>query len=266
MAVTFRPDADLSVLAICSHTDLERLARILTWDEKQGKSRPYQQLLEDPVYVQAGKNLDLRPAWRSIGAELQAQGGSGAMNLVRGSLRHQQGVPYREVVQDLCEHFEVKSDGSEDIRSAEDKLLRAVLVRQQNSTDKTRFAEAVKEASAGLRETEEFPGSWDSSLVELKDHRSGYVAVQLAQALGFPSKPAEVNLDIPIKVGRFLPSVLAGPAAFVSAAAVVTASAASSAMTQITEVGILATYSAVLEVIRIRRKVLLYPLSAGDMQ
>lgn len=266
MAVTFRPDADLAVLALCSHTDLKRLAHILTWDDAQNKPRPSQQLLDNPEYAEANEAQDLRSAWKAIGAELQVQGGSAAANFVRGSLWGQQGVFYSQIVRDLCTQFDVVLDAGASTKNAEDCLLRSAFLRYQAGIDETRLTKALKEATTGLESDDSTPKSWGALMRGLNDERITCIAVRIAQALGFPVKRAEVNFPTPSRMGQMLPSFLVAPAAILTAAASITASAASSTIAQLGESSVSSTFFAVLEVIRIRRKVLLYPLTAGDMQ
>jgi uncharacterized protein YaaW (UPF0174 family) len=120
VALKFREDPDLSFLKFAKHEDLKGLARLMTHDTDD-ETRWAQALLNDERYTT--NQLDLRHAWQAIAAELQLFGGDSVINLVRGT-----GVPYREILSDVCGKLGVKIE-AKDV-ATDEKTLMDVLVER----------------------------------------------------------------------------------------------------------------------------------------
>jgi uncharacterized protein YaaW (UPF0174 family) len=120
VVLKFREDPDLSFLRFAKHEDLKSLARLMTHDTDD-ETRWAQALLEDERYKT--NHNDLRLAWQAIAAELQLFGGDSVVNLVRGT-----GVPYREILTDVCGKLDVKID-AKDVATDEKALMDALVER-----------------------------------------------------------------------------------------------------------------------------------------
>ena len=92
----FLQDPDLDFLAKCSNEDLKVFADLLVYGEDD-KPRMSEALSKDRVYKENYPN-NLQAAWKEIAHEFQLFGGNTFANLVRGY-----GVPYREILMDVCD-------------------------------------------------------------------------------------------------------------------------------------------------------------------
>lgn len=110
-------DEDLKFLANCSNNDLKVLSDYLTTD-KDGEKRHTEELTNDPEYQKYYPD-QLVQIWSDIAHELQKFGGNTIMNIIRGH-----GVPYREILIDVCSHMKVNFNKNADIGFIEDSLLR----------------------------------------------------------------------------------------------------------------------------------------------
>lgn len=115
MRINLKADLDLQILQFADHSHLAVLARHLTHDEF-GKIRLSQSLLAQPRYVNASENL--QPVSDLIGAELQHYGGNTIVNTFRRS-----GVPYREILFDVCGSLWLKIDKKKTAIEIEDDVL-----------------------------------------------------------------------------------------------------------------------------------------------
>ncbi|MET3465064.1 hypothetical protein [Variovorax atrisoli] len=260
MTLKFREDKDLFVLAVSRHEDLERLAEILTLDAGDGQKRHAQELLKDSAYKQALDEGDLRGAWKSLGAELQAYGGDSIANAMRSLVKGHTGVLYREIVTDLFEYLKIDFKPMEDIKALEDQLLFAILSSQKKNLSDEELHRILDEAAikGGLSES---PGG-KLSLDDLvrgasTDLQTGYMAATVARAIASMMLPSVARLALPIALAVAAPRV---GAALVPG---LNAISAASALTQITKPAYRVTVPAVLEVIRIRRLALLTSFSEG---
>ncbi|MGN6119610.1 MAG: DUF3944 domain-containing protein [Rhodanobacter sp.] len=241
----FREDADLSVLALASHDDLARLARVLTHDESDGKERYTQKLLEEPSYKAAVEKGDMRAAWKAIAAELQTFGGDTIVNQIRGMTKDYTGVTYREILGDIRELLKLNFKPADDITTQEDQLLVGLVLGYM---DDFQFADLVQimdgfakgaDGDAVLRNHAKY-----LQLVQGIAHSLGSVAGALgkvARGEGFSKRALFLGASVltkPAALGVSVPPQISGPAFRV-------------------------TVLAVLEVIRIRRVVLLAPMNEG---
>lgn len=99
--LNYRHDPGLEFLEDCSHEDLHVLVDILT--KHEGKKRWTEYLTGDERFKQHLKNLP--KAWQIIAAEFQRYGADSIMSMLRGG----QGVPYREILLDICSKLGVPS-------------------------------------------------------------------------------------------------------------------------------------------------------------
>lgn len=119
MGIKFRQDPDLQLLAHAKNEDLKILVDYLTKD-KDGEKRYAQELLDEKRFIEAKGNLI--QVWDLIAAELQLFGGDAIANQYRGN-----GVPYKEILCDACDHLDIKIDKSQSAYQIEDKILEKLL-------------------------------------------------------------------------------------------------------------------------------------------
>lgn len=258
----FREDRDLFVLALSSHQDLERLSRVMTHDESDGEERYAQELLADPSYKEAAEGGDLRPAWRAIAAELQAYGGDSIVNKVRGLAKGHTGVAYREIVTDLCEHLKIKLRPADDIKSLEDQFLVGLINTLKDKFQAKDIVRTMEEAAksegfdANLHEGLEY-----DELIKyiITDAKISYLFILVVPAIASVSFSFLGRLAVPavsqFVATRFTVAVVPG---------VNVAAAAATVVTLVTSPAVRVTFPAALEVMRIRRAVLLSPMSEGN--
>lgn len=115
MSNKYKDDKDLEFLRYADNEMLEILVTYLTKDE-DGETRITQELLNNVNFKNSNKNY--KQAWREIAAELQYFGGDTIANLFRGS-----GVPYKEILIDVCKKINVKTDYSKETVKIEQDLL-----------------------------------------------------------------------------------------------------------------------------------------------
>lgn len=113
-------DEDLKFLTSCRNEDLIVLTDYLTTD-KDGKGRISESLTETPAYQQCYPDR-LNDIWDDVAHELQLFGGNTLLNIFRGH-----GVPYREILIDVCKKMKVNFNKDAKIEFIEDSLLRKCL-------------------------------------------------------------------------------------------------------------------------------------------
>lgn len=115
MANNYRQDTDLELLRYADQEMLGVLVNYLTTD-KDGSTRYTESLTGDEAFKAA--NGDFRKVWQLIGAELQHFGGDSLVNFIRRN-----GVPYKEILTDVCKKIGVKTDFSADTVEIEKAML-----------------------------------------------------------------------------------------------------------------------------------------------
>ena len=113
-------DEDLKFLEQCNHKDLDNLVYILVYD-KDGKKRVSETLSKTELYIKY--HPEHGNYCREIKSELQRYGGNTMANVWRGG----KGVPYREILEDVCRTYKIKVDKSIQIEDLEDSLLLSIL-------------------------------------------------------------------------------------------------------------------------------------------
>lgn len=100
--MAYRHDPDLEFLGTCESEELDALVQVLTHDPKDSKKRYTENLTSKGGY----KNYYPKHAmyWKDIAEEVQRFGGNTIANIARKG----QGVLYREVLLDVCNHLKVK--------------------------------------------------------------------------------------------------------------------------------------------------------------
>lgn len=257
MALKYREDDGLAVLALAAHSDLEKLARVLTYDESDKEKRYAQQLLGDEAFKKARDAGDLGPAWRSIAAELQAFGGDGIANLIRTTFKDHTGVLYREILADVCGQLGVDAKSAVGIKEIEDQLLVQIILKISKDSSAAEVIRILQETAKGSGLADAVAG--DLKLEELAarigaDAKLGYVAAIVAPALASAVLPFLARITLPIVIRVMAPRVGGALVPGLNAIALL------SMTTLATGPAYRVTLPAVLEVIRIRRVSLMAPL------
>jgi uncharacterized protein YaaW (UPF0174 family) len=117
--MAYEPDEELEFLKECSSDELAVLVEILTKDQDR-KPRWAEEMSTDPRYKDSYP--DHRLYWELIAGEIQAFGGNTIPNLLRGH-----GVPYREVLSDVCDRCKVNYNPKSAVELIEMNLLMKVL-------------------------------------------------------------------------------------------------------------------------------------------
>ena len=111
-----RDDPDLEFLGDCKGKELDPLVGVLTHG-KDGIQRVTGTL--DLTEEYKAHHPKHRKYWRLIAAELQYYGADSAMTLLRGN----KGVPYREILTDVCDRLKVNYKDDSPIEQIETNLL-----------------------------------------------------------------------------------------------------------------------------------------------
>ncbi len=115
----YREDPDLEFLRYCDNDDLDVLIKYITQDE-EGNERWAELLTYDERYKKYYP--DHQKYWDLIAEELQLCGGNTFMNMARG-----EGVPYREILMDVCDEMNVDYNSESSTETIEITLLNTVL-------------------------------------------------------------------------------------------------------------------------------------------
>ncbi len=111
-----REDPDLEFMAECKSKELDPLVRVLTHG-KDGTPRLTGGL--DLTEEYKAHHPKHRKYWRLVAAELQYYGADSAMTVLRGN----KGVPYREILTDVCKRLKVNYKDDSPVEVIETNLL-----------------------------------------------------------------------------------------------------------------------------------------------
>lgn len=143
MAV-YRIDADLEFLQNCDNEDLDVLVTYLTRD-KDGELRMAGELIAKEAYKQHNPNHKMY--WQEIAAEIQTFGGNTFANIARGD----QGIPYKDVLVEVCKKMKVNFSKDSPVSLIEQYLLMKVLSDSLEKMTPEQLKEVVE--AAGLKTT-----------------------------------------------------------------------------------------------------------------
>lgn len=135
--MAYRNDEDLEILSIAEDEDLEVLIKYLTRDE-DGNLRLTEELSTTTGYK--NNRHSPREYWQDIAAELQCFGGNTFANLFRGG----KGVPYREVLCDVCDNLKVNYNPDAAIPVIEMNLLCKILIKAVDEMDDAQMKELIE--------------------------------------------------------------------------------------------------------------------------
>lgn len=170
MAV-YRSDPDLVFLKECANEDLKLLVDVLTIDPKDKCARYTETLTSDSEYKKYYPNH--KAYWQSIAAELQAYGGSTITNI----MRRNKGVPYREILTDVCDKMKVNYNKNAAIELIEMNLLMKMLEDSMTQMSDEQLNQFVRDM--GMKLTNPTPQVVIMAL-QSSIAMSGFAAYQLA--------------------------------------------------------------------------------------
>lgn len=139
----YREDPDLEFLEQIKSENLNALVQCVVYD-KDGKERWFQMLTVNDLYKRYYP--DHHQYWREIAAEIQTFGGHSWMNAIRLG----KGVPYREVLIDVCKKLKVSYDKKSETYEIEDSLFLKILtdaVKKMTPEELKKFGESLGRGS-----------------------------------------------------------------------------------------------------------------------
>lgn len=203
MAV-YRPDADLEFLQNCDNEDLDILVTYLT-KGRDGETRLAEELTGKEVYKQHQPNHKMY--WQDIAAEIQTFGGNTFANLARGD----QGIPYKDVLIDVCKRMKVNFNAESRVDLIEMNLLMKILTDSLDKMTPEQLKEVVE--ATGLKTTNFTPQAVTAAL-QVAARMSGFEVYKLvlivANAVARAIIGRGLSLAANAALARFI-GVFAGP-------------------------------------------------------
>lgn len=118
--MAYRSDKDIEFIGELKSEDLNDLVYCLTHD-KDGSTRITEELTQNPRYKLHYPNHNLY--WTVIACEIQCFGANSIATLLRGG----EGVPYREVLTDVCDRLGVNYNKKASVEIIEENLLMKIV-------------------------------------------------------------------------------------------------------------------------------------------
>lgn len=134
----FLKDKDLEFLEECSNEDLKVLADLLVYD-KDNNPRYSETLSRTRLYKESYPN-QLQKAWTEIAHEFQLYGGDSFANFFRGY-----GVPYREILMDVCDKKKVNYNKNSSTERIEMYLIQKLMDDVLEEMNDEQLQELVKD-------------------------------------------------------------------------------------------------------------------------
>ena len=201
--MAYRYDTDLEFLKQCASADLNDLVYCITHD-KDGDARLTEELTATAVYKQ--HHPDHHQYWELIAAEVQCFGANSFATIFRGG----KGVPYKEVLTDVCDKMKVNYNKNASVDVIEQNLLMKILkdsLEKMSSTEIRQLAESLGVKNFNAITPEALVGGFQTIF-----RMGGFKSYQLTLII--------VNAVMKAMIGRGL--TLAGNAALTRVAAVMT--------------------------------------------
>lgn len=134
-------DKDLEFLKNCPNEDLKALADLLVFD-KDGEKRWNEKLSGKKSYLEGYPN-NLKNAVNDIVLELQCYGADTIASAVREIFGKHPGVPYREILMDVCDKKNVSYNKSSSTERIEYHFIQSIIEETlQKASDEDIFAVA----------------------------------------------------------------------------------------------------------------------------
>ncbi len=137
--MAYRNDKDLEFLGEMKSKDLHDLVESVTKD-KDGDSRLTEELTSKDIYKNNYPNHS--KYWQLVAAEIQCFGANSFVTMLRGG----EGVPYREVLEDVCDKAKVNYNKKQSIAAIENQLLIKLLgdaAGKMSEADRKEFAKLI---------------------------------------------------------------------------------------------------------------------------
>jgi uncharacterized protein YaaW (UPF0174 family) len=137
--MAYRSDKEIEFIGELKSEDLNDLVYCLTKD-KDGTARLTEELTTNPKYKQHYPNHNMY--WTAIAGEIQCFGANSLATLLRGG----EGVPYREVLTDVCDRLKVNYNKEATIESIEDNLLMKIVtdaIDKMTDAERKELAESI---------------------------------------------------------------------------------------------------------------------------
>lgn len=201
--MAYRYDTDLEFLSKCKSEDLNELVFCLTHD-KDGDPRLTEELTTNALYKR--HHPDHHQYWELIAAEVQCFGANSFATIFRGG----KGVPYKEVLTDVCDKMKVNYNKNSSVETIEQNLLMKILkdsLEKMSASEIRELAESLGVKNTNSITAEALIGSFQAIF-----RMGGFKSYQLTLVV--------VNAVMKALVGRGL--ALAGNAALTRVAAVMT--------------------------------------------
>ena len=138
--MAYRDDTDLDFLGAMPSADLNDLVDCLTKD-KDGDTRWTEELTGNELYKK--HYPDHNKYWQLVAAELQCFGA----NSLSTMLRRGKGVPYREILTDVCGKLSVKYNKDDSTLEIENKLISKILndaIGEMSESERADFASVIR--------------------------------------------------------------------------------------------------------------------------
>ena len=139
-----KEDRDLLFLQQADNEDLKTLVDILTHDT-DGEIRIAEQLTNTDAYLYCYP-YQLNMMWQEIAGELQRFGGNTLANLCRN-----EGIRYREILQDVCRKLEVYFCGYESTEEIERHLLEKVCMDSVENMSEEELRKMIQELNIPMK-------------------------------------------------------------------------------------------------------------------
>lgn len=137
--MSYRKDKDLEFIGTCKDSELEDLFRAVIYD-KNGNTRMTELLTVSEVYKTNVPHHSVY--WQELCEEIQKFGGNTIANLIRGD----QGVLYREILEEVCDKFKVNYSKENSTARIECYLLQKIFdeaVEQMSEEERERFCKEL---------------------------------------------------------------------------------------------------------------------------
>ena len=163
-------DPDLEFLAYCDNEDLDILVNYLT-KAKDGNRRLTEDLTDREIYKKYYP--DHKKYWREITDEIQCFGANTIATLFRGG----EGVPYREILTDVCNKLKVNFNSESPIEIIESNLLMKILTDSLDKMNSDELKKVVE--TTGIKTTHLTPQAVTFAL-QVAVRMGGFASYQVA--------------------------------------------------------------------------------------
>ncbi|WP_109432659.1 DUF3944 domain-containing protein [Aggregatibacter segnis] len=184
--MAYRHDPDLEFLSSLSSEELHDLVYLLTHD-KDGERRLTESLTQEDNYKK--HYPDHKQYWKEIAAEIQCFGGNTFANMFRGG-----GVPYKEVLCDVCDKMKVNYNKDSSTKKIEQNLLMKILEDALEKMSAEEIAKLGKEL--GLENTSKLTSQGLTAIFLAVFRAGGFKSYQLTLII--------VNAIVKVLIGRGL--------------------------------------------------------------